>query len=115
MLAKNSSNVKKVFELCRETINNKQLFRNYFAIILTDNGAEFSEIDFLEKLDCKIFFCDPNRSDQKGACEKNHEYIRYYIKKGEPFDEYHQNQIWRVMSHINSVKRENLIRKTRMN
>lgn len=112
MPAKNSSNVKKVFELYRETINDDQLFRNYFAIILTDNGTEFSEIDFLERLGCKVFFCDPNRSDQKGACEKNHEYIRCYIKKGELFDEYHQNQIWRMMSHINSVKREKLNKKS---
>ena len=25
----------------------------------------------------RIYYCDPNRSDQKGALEKNHEYIRY--------------------------------------
>ena len=31
---------------------------------------------------CKIFFCDPNRSDSKGSCENNHRMIRYVIPKG---------------------------------
>lgn len=112
MKSKTSSNVKKVFELYLERIDDDELFRNYFAIILTDNGTEFSEIEFLEKLGCKVFFCDPNRSDQKGACEKNHEYIRYYFKKGESFDGWHQSQIWLMMSHINSVKREKINKKS---
>ena len=29
----------------------------------------------------RIYYCDPNRSDQKGALEKNHEYIRYVLQK----------------------------------
>ena len=30
----------------------------------------------------RIYYCDLNRSDQKGALEKNHEYIRYVLPKG---------------------------------
>ena len=30
----------------------------------------------------KVFYCDPLASRQKGACEKNHEYIRYILPKG---------------------------------
>ena len=34
----------------------------------------------------RIYYCDPNRSDQKGALEKNHEYIRYVLPKGTSFE-----------------------------
>lgn len=27
----------------------------------------------------RIYYCDPNRSDQKGALEKNHEYRNYVL------------------------------------
>ena len=32
-----------------------------------------------------IFYCDPYCFWQKGACEKNHEYIRYIRPKGSSF------------------------------
>ena len=38
--------------------------------------------------------------------EKNHEYIRKICPKGTSFDGYTQYDIDRMMSHINSAKRE---------
>ncbi len=53
-----------------------------------------------------IYYCEPNRSDQKAKVEKNHEYIRYIIPKGTSLDNYTQNDIDLMMSHINSTARE---------
>lgn len=65
-----------------EDVLGLELFRKLFEIILTDNGSEFSnqtEIEFNKSTNVqrtKIFYCKPNRSDQKGSCEVNHEMIR---------------------------------------
>ena len=53
-----------------------------------------------------IYYCEPNRSDQKAKVEKNHEYIRYIIPKGTSMDNYVQDDIDLMMSHINSTARE---------
>ena len=37
-----------------------------------------------------IYYCNPNSSWQKGMIEKNHEYIRYVIPKGQSLDLYSQ-------------------------
>ena len=105
---KESSNIRPVFEYYRERLNDDEIFSRFFEVILTDNGSEFSDILFLEEMGIHIFFCDPNRSDQKGACEKNHEYIRYYIEKGKSFSWMTMDDVWLMMSHINSVSRSDL-------
>ena len=53
----------------------------------------------------QLFFCDPNRSDQKGRIEKNHTLIRDILPKGTSFDNLTQEDINLVCSHVNSVKR----------
>ncbi len=53
----------------------------------------------------KLFFCDPNSSDQKGRIEKNHTLIRDILPKGTFFDNLTQEDINLVCSHVNSVKR----------
>ena len=40
--------------------------------------------------------------------EKNHEYIRYVIPKGESLDRYNQADAIRLMNHINSEARDSL-------
>jgi IS30 family transposase len=60
----------------------------------------------------KIFFCDPNRSDQKGTCENHHKMIRYCIPKGTSLKPYMQTDINLMMNHINSYKRKALFGKS---
>lgn len=86
-------------------------FFEVFPIILTDNGGEFARVDDIEsdvRGESKLFFCDPNRSDQKGKIEKNHTLIRDILPKGTSFDNLTQEDINLVCSHINSVKRDSL-------
>ena len=45
---------------------------------------------------------------QKPHCEKNHEYIRKICPKCTSFDDYSQEDITLMMSHINSSPRQSL-------
>lgn len=86
-------------------------FHDIFPVILTDNGGEFARVDDIEmdvRGELKLFFCDPNRSDQKARIEKNHTMIRDILPKGTSFDNLTQENINLVCSHINSVKRATL-------
>lgn len=90
------------------------LFKKLFPLILTDNGSEFSnplEIEFNHitgEQRTQIFYCEPGRPDQKGSCEVNHEMIRRILPKGTSFDDLTQEDINKIMSHINSYKRKKL-------
>ncbi len=92
-----------------------ECFKRLFGLILTDNGAEFKNVDLLEH-SCitpgltrtSMYYCDPMCSGQKGRLEKNHEYIRYVLKKGTSFNPFTQDDMEVLMSHINSVKRPGL-------
>ena len=94
-----------------------ELFKSLFQVILTDNGSEFTDISGMERSikggkRTKIFFCEPNRSDEKGHCENNHKYIRYVIPKGTSLEPFSQSDISLVMNHINSYRRKSLFGKS---
>ena len=82
-------------------------------MILTDNGSEFSnpgrlEFDLNGNRRTYIFYCDPNRSDQKGLVEVEHEMIRRILPKGTSFERLSQLDVNRVISHVDSYAREKL-------
>ena len=84
-------------------------FHQLFPVILTDNGSEFSYVEELERdIDGKshLYFCDPSRPDQKGRIEKNHTVLRAILPKGTSFDQLTQKDVNLVISHVNSLKRE---------
>lgn len=109
---KSQDQVIKVFDYLTEKLG-IGVFQELFPVILTDNGVEFQ---FPERLECdknggirtKIFYCNPNSSWQKGRIEKNHEYIRYVIPKGQSLDNYKQGDACVLMNHINSEARDSL-------
>ncbi len=88
-------------------------FTSLFQVILTDRGSEFTNplaIEFNENNERRthVFYCDPQRSDQKGGCEVTHEMIRRVLPKGTSFDGLAQDDITLMMSHINSYNRKKL-------
>ena len=90
-------------------------FSRLFEVILTDNGTEFSDPETIEmslkdpsRMLSNVFFCDPNCSWQKGAIEKNHEYIRYVLPKGTSFAGLTQEDCTLLANNINSVPRGSL-------
>ena len=62
--------------------------RRVFAAVLTDNGPEFADEAGMAALlgerpgETRLFYCDPMRSDQKSACERNHVEIGKLLPKG---------------------------------
>ena len=84
-----------------------------FRAVLTDNGAEFSDERAIADLvgegpgETRLFYCDPRRSDQKGACERNHVEIRKLLPKGSGlrFDRLAPADLALAMSHVNSEPR----------
>jgi transposase, IS30 family len=89
------------------------LFQKTFPLILTDNGSEFINPTILELNSddiyrTSIYYCDSNAAYQKGSIEKNHTYIRRIIKKGKSFDSFNQDDITKMINHINSSARESL-------
>ena len=95
-----------------DTTLGRKLFQELFPVVLTDRGSEFTDPLAIEcdmttgELRTRIFFCDPQRSDQKGACEVTHEMIRRVLPKGTSFDHLIQDDIDLMMSHINSYTRK---------
>lgn len=107
---KTSECVSKAFQYIKDSLGN-DVFFDLFKCILTDNGVEFSNPDFIEDNGSEIpktrvFYCDPNRSDQKGKIEVCHEFIRRFIPKGNSFNPYSQEDITNMINHINSVPRD---------
>lgn len=99
-----------------DTLSDKlgiKVFKELFPVILTDNGIEFQfprrmECDANGEMRTKVYYCNPNSSWQKGMLEKNHEYIRYVIAKGQSLDPYTFKDATLLMNHINSEARDSL-------
>lgn len=101
--------VLRVFDFMYDSLGHK-LFCETFPVILTDNGSEFKSAESIETgadglQRTHIFYCDPMASWQKGAIEKNHEYIRYVIPKGAPLEPYSEENIKKLENHINNTAR----------
>lgn len=93
------------------------LFHKLFDVLLVDNGSEFSDPSAIEALGSteihpRVFYCDPNRSDQKGACENDHINFRRIVPKGTDMDGFDQELIDRIFSQINNFCRFSLNGKT---
>ncbi len=52
-----------------------------------------------------MFFCDPYSPYQKPEIEKNHTLFRDIVKAGTSFDDFTQDMVNVIFSHVNSVKR----------
>ena len=111
-----SNEVVKTLDKIEEALGT-ELFKSIFEVILTDNGHEFKDIYRLERSvyggkRTTVYFCEPNRSDEKGSCENNHKLIRYIIPKGTSLEPFMQTDISLMMNHINSYARKSLFGKT---
>lgn len=93
-------------------------YKKLFDVILTDNGAEFEDIlgvEFCPETGEKrssLFYCDPMRSNQKGAIEKNHEFIRMILPKKTSFEKITDEQVKLMETNINNYRRKSLEERT---
>jgi IS30 family transposase len=89
-------------------------FPKIFEIILADNGFEFDELmnasiskDTGEVLS-HVYYAKPYCSGDKGGCERNHEFFRYFIPKGKSIQNLTQSDVDIMFSQINSYPRKSL-------
>ncbi len=80
-------------------------------LLLTDNGGEFSIVSAFENdtqgnQESRIFFCDPCSPHEKAEIEKNHTLFRDIVRPGSSFDDFSQNTVNLIFSHVNAVKRK---------
>lgn len=90
-----------------KTSLSKELCATSFSLILTDNSKEFSDIQGMERSvfgvkRTLIFFCEPNRSEQKAQCETNHKLFCRIVPKGTSVEAFMQADMTLVTNHINS-------------
>lgn len=85
-------------------------FGNVCPVLLTDNGGEFSRVAAFENAadgfrETSLFFCDPNAPYQKPHVENNHTLLRSIVPGGTSFDDFSQDTVDLIFSHVNSVIR----------
>ena len=110
--ANTARSVTDIFNALDEKLG-RELFMKMFPVILTDRGSEFTDpaaIEFDKDGNRRtyVFYCDPQRSSQKGSIEVTHEFIRRILPKGTSFKTLTQGQVDLMMSHINSYSRKKL-------
>lgn len=113
---KSSSAVAAALDALEKAIG-KGPFQRFFGILLTDNGAEFSDFAAIEKSALpgkrsrtQVYYCDVRASQQKAACEKNHVELRRLLPKGRgiSFDDLDAADMAVLMSQMNSSPRPSL-------
>lgn len=99
--------VRKALDSIERLIGTK-FFKEWFGVILTDRGSEFLDFEGIERSyrsggkRCRVFYCDPMKSGQKGRCEKNHVELRKILPKGTSFKNLTARKLAVVCSHVNS-------------
>lgn len=86
-------------------------FGDIAPLLLTDNGGEFSIVSAFENAthgnaDSRMFFCDPCAPHEKAEIEKNHTLFRDIVRTGTSFDNFTQDTVNLIFSHVNAVKRK---------
>ena len=88
-------------------------FQRLFPAIITDNGIEFQNPEYIENSvfggkRTRVFYADPYSAFQKGSIENNHELIRRFIPKGISFNSLNDETVAEMVNNINSYKRASL-------
>ena len=86
-------------------------FGDIAPLLLTDNGGEFSIVSAFENntegnAESHMFFCEPCSPHEKAEIEKNHTLFRDIVKTGTSFDDFTQETVNLIFSHVNAVKRK---------
>ena len=116
--SKTASNVASAFFDIKSSFNENDIaFADIVPPVSTDNGGEFSNADAIEQnlngdKETSLFFCRPMKSCDKPHVEKNHTLFRDICPKGTSFDNFTQETVDLIFSHVNSVARKKLNGKT---
>ena len=102
---------RQIRELKRRLSDHGFSFGALIPLMLTDNGGEFSIVSAFEndlegQAESRMFFCDPNAPYEKPHIEKNHTLFRDIVPSGSSFDNFTQDTVNLIFSHVNAVKRK---------
>ena len=106
-----NENVTDVFKKLRANLTYEE-YKTLFSVVLTDRGREFSNPSAIEiddetgEITTRVFYCDPQQSNQKAEIEENHTLLRNIIPKGTDVGFLTDELLNTAMSHINSYKRK---------
>lgn len=86
-------------------------FGEITPLLLTDNGGEFNNVSAFENdpdgnTESHMFFCEPCSPHEKAEIEKNHALFRDIVPSGTSFDDFSQETVDLIFSHVNAVKRK---------
>lgn len=101
----------KIQALKAKLSNSNFKFGDIAPLLLTDNGGEFSivsafENDSNQNKESNLFFCEPCSPHEKAEIEKNHTLFRDIVPSGTSFDNFNQDTVDLIFSHVNAVKRK---------
>ena len=101
----------KITELKLKLSSHGIQFGSIFPVLLTDNGGEFADVfafenDLEGQKETLLYFCDPNCSYQKPHVENNHTMFRDIVPSGSSFENFTQETVNLIFSHVNAVKRK---------
>lgn len=107
----------KIKALKQKLIDTGFCFGDLFPVLLTDNGGEFSCVNEIENnsdgfSESKVFFCEPNAPYENPHIEKNHTLFRDIVPTGTSFDNFTQDTVNLIFSHVNAVKRKQFFGKS---
>jgi len=109
---KSSAQAAEKIQNLKKTLNQAGFrFGDIIPVILTDNGGEFSKVPAFENdlngiQESLLFFCDPATPNEKPHIEKNHTLFRDIVPSGTSFDNFTQDTVNLIFSHVNAVKRK---------
>ncbi|MEC4273305.1 hypothetical protein VJ923_09060 [Adlercreutzia sp. R25] len=95
----------------------KKAFQRMFGLVLTDNGAEPSDWEPIERsclpgkaTRCRAYYCDARQCQQRGGCERNHMEPTKLLPKriGISFDDQEPAAMAAAMSQLNSNPRPSM-------
>ena len=99
---------------CLDTIEramgSPEAFEAALGVLLVDRGTEFDDWEGMERSclvegerRCRVFYCDPQESNQKSPAERNHEQLRRILPKGRTdMDKLTADDVALCCSHVNS-------------
>ena len=97
---------RQVAELSKEILLS---LRKRVFTITNDNGTEFNDT---ASLPCKVYFCDPQKPQQRGTVENTVGLLRQYIKRNTDLDTLTKEEIKSLENKINFRPRKCLDYKT---
>ena len=99
-----SKNPMKINSIIKSIIDENHLHVNSITV---DNGIEFQKIGLLAYwVKCKVYFCEPYASYQRGSNENLNGLVRRMYKKKTNFNEITDEDIYNLQEKINNMPRQ---------